>query len=209
MVYHVNMKDWKKVADKNIIEEVINNLKNRNIDVYFVETSEDAKNKVLELIPQGARVLASQSETLNQTGIAQEIENSDNFVSVRKEYMALDKESQAVKIRELRSTPQFIVGSVHAVTQAGEVLIASNSGSQIAAYVYSAEKVIWVIGAQKIVKDIEEGNRRIYDYVLPLESERLNKLYGIPSNVSKLVVYTKEPVKDRVTAIIVNEALGF
>ncbi len=203
------MNDWKKVADKNIIHKVVNNLKNRNIDAYFVETSEEAKKKVLELIPQGARVLASQSETLNQTDIANEIENSDNIVSVRKEYMALDHEKDADRIRELRSTPQVIVGSVHAVTELGEVLVVSNSGSQMAAYVFSAGKVIWVIGAQKIVKDLEEANRRIYDYVLPLESERLKKLYGIPSNVSKLVIYTKEPVKDRVTAIIVNEALGF
>lgn len=203
------MKNWKQLADKKIIEKTIENLRANNINAVFVKTGKDAKEMVLQMIPKGTAVLIGQSKTLEEIGLASEIEESAKFMSVRKEYMSLDHEKDSLRIRELRTAPEMIIGSVHAVTENGEVLIASNTGSQLAAYAYGAGKVIWVIGAQKIVKDLNEGNMRIYDYVLELESERLKKLYGIPSNVSKLLIFNKEPAKDRVTTIIVNEPLGF
>lgn len=203
------MKDFSKLADKNAIEETINNLKPRGINALFFETGKEAKEKVLKLIPKGARVLASASITLEQTGLKDEIDNSGRFVSVRKEYMAFDREKEADKIRISRSTPDFIIASVHAVTKKGEVLIASNTGSQLAGYTAGAGKVIWVVGAQKIVDNLDEGFKRVYDYVLPIESEKLKKLYGVDSNVSKLLIFNKEVVKDRVTLIFVNEVLGY
>ena len=203
------MNDWNKLADKKTVEEVIENLKPRNINAFFVQTSEEAKHKVLEIIPQGARVLASSSQTLEKIGLSQEIDESGKYISVRKEYMGFDHEKEADKIRISRSTPDYIVGSIHAITKKGEALIASNTGSQLAAYVSGAGKVIWVVGVQKIVENIDEGNKRIYEHVLPLESERLKKVYGVPSNVSKLLLYNKEVDPTRVTIIFVNEVLGF
>ncbi len=203
------MNKWNTPADKNLIEETIRNLKPRNINAFFVETGKEAKEKVLELIPQASRVLVNQSQTLNQIGLAEEIENSEKYVSVRKEYMAFDHEKDADKIRVSRSTPDYIVGSIHAITKKGEAIIASNTGSQLAAYVYGARKVIWVVGAQKIVDNLDEGFKRAYEYVLPLESERLKKIYGVPSNISKLLIYDKEVDPTRVTIIFVNESLGF
>lgn len=203
------MKDWNKLADKNTIEETIRNLKPRGINSFFVETGKEAKEKVLELIPVGSRVLASSSQTLEKIGLSQDLDNSGKYVSVRKEYMSFDHEKEAGKIRISRSTPDFIVGSIHAITKQGEVLIASNTGSQLAGYVGGAGKVIWVVGVQKIVKNIDVGFKRIYEYLLPLESERLRKVYGVPSNVSKLLIFNKEITPNRITMIFVNESLGF
>jgi L-lactate utilization protein LutC len=203
------MNDWNKLADKKTIEEVIGNLKPRQINAFFVETGQDAKEKVLEFIPEGSRVLASASVTLETIGIKEEIDDSGKFVSVRKEYMALDREKQSDKIRILRVTPDIVLGSVHAVTEKGEVMIASNMGSQLASYVFGAKKVIWVVGAQKIVKNLDMGFERIYEHSLPLESKRLKKLFGVESNVSKILIYNKEPFPGRTTLIFVNESLGF
>ena len=203
------MNDFSLLADKALVEETITALQPRGITSFFVQTGQEAKAKVLELIPQGARVLASSSQTLEQIGLTDEIDTSDKYVSVRKEYMALDHEKDKDKIRVSRSTPDFIVGSVHAITIKGESLIASNTGSQLAGYVGGAGKVIWVVGVQKIVNSLDDGFKRVYDYVLPLESERLKKLYGVPSNVSKLLIYDKEIVPGRLTIVVVNEKLGF
>ncbi|HYM65148.1 MAG TPA: LUD domain-containing protein [Candidatus Sulfotelmatobacter sp.] len=203
------MNNWNKLVDKKIVEETIENLKSRGIDSFFVETAIDAKEKVLELLPKDSKVLVGQSQTLNEIGITDEIENSDKYISVRKEYTGLDRQKDADKIRILRSTPDIILGSVHAVTESGEILIASNTGSQLASYVSGAGKVIWVIGLQKIVENLDSGFKRVYEYVLPLESERLKKLYGVGSNVSKLLIYNKEVVPGRVTIIFVNQSLGF
>jgi len=198
-----------KLADKKTIEEIIENLKPRNIKAFYVETGAQAKEKVLELIPQGSRVLASSSQTLEKIGLSQEIDNSGKFVSVRKEYMSFDHQTQADKIRISRSTPDYVVGSIHAITKQGESMIVSNTGSQLAAYTSGAGKVIWVVGAQKVVDNLDGAFKRVYDYVLPLESQRLKKAYGVSSNISKLLIYDKEVDPTRVTIIFVNESLGF
>jgi L-lactate utilization protein LutC len=203
------MDKWTKLSSKETIEKTIKALKKNNIDVYFVETEEEAKRKALDLIPEKARVLASQSQTLEKIGLADFIDNSGGFVSVRKEYMALDREKDADKIRIARSTPDVVIGSVHAVTEKGEVMIASNMGNQLAAYAYGAKKVIWVIGTQKIVKNLDMGFERIYEHSLPLESERLKKLYGVESNVSKILIYNREPFPNRTALIVVNRVLGY
>ncbi len=203
------MKDWNKTVDKKIVEEVISNLEPRGIEVFLVDTSSQAKKKVLELVPQKSRVLAASSQTLQQIGLTEEFSDSEKYTSIRKEYMGLDHKKDADKIRVIRSTPDYIVGSVNAITKKGEAIIASNTGSQITAYVGGAKKVIWVIGTQKIVDNLDEGFKRIYEFVLPLESERLKKLYGIPSSVNKLLIFDKEVVPGRVTIIFVNESLGY
>ena len=203
------MRDFSKILDKKTVEETIENLKPRGIEAFFVETESQAKEKVLELIPLKSRVLASSSKTLEKMGLTKELDDSGKYVSVRKEYLSFDHHRQADKIRVSRSTPDYIVGSIQAITKQGEAIIASNTGSQITAYVGGAKKVIWVVGVQKIVDSLDEGFKRIYEYVLPLESERLKKVYGVPSNVSKLLIFNKEVVPGRVTIIFVNEPLGF
>jgi hypothetical protein len=203
------MDKWNKPVDKQTVEETMVNLKARNFNTFFVQNGNKAKEKVLELLPKDSRVLASSSQTLEKIGLSDEIDNSGKYVSVRKEYMGLNHEKEADKIRITRSTPDIIVGSIQAITRKGEALIASNTGSQLAAYVGGAGKVIWVVGVQKIVDNLDEGFKRVYDYVLPLESERLKKVYGVPSNVSKLLIFDKEVNPKRVTIIFVNEVLGF
>lgn len=203
------MDKWIQLPDKETIVKIIEVLKKNNINAYFVETEEEAKQKILDLIPENARVLASQSQTLEKIGLTDLIDNSGKFVSVRKEYMAFNREKEADKIRISRSTPDVIIGSVHAITEKGEVMIASNMGSQLAAYVYGAKKVIWAVGAQKIVEDLDMGFKRIYEHSLPLESERLKKTFGTGSNVSKILIYNKESLPNRTTLILVNRVLGY
>lgn len=203
------MDNWKSLADKNTVDKVITALKERGIEGFFVETGKEAKKKVWEILTPGSRVLTSTSITLETIGLHDEIEKSADIRSVRKEYMALDHQKDGDRIKELRATPDFIIGSVQAVTEEGEVLIASNTGSQIAPYVYSAKKVIWVVGTQKIVKDLDAGMKRLYDYVVPLEEKHMQGLYGRGTNVSKLLIFNKEVALDRVKIIFVNEVLGF
>jgi len=203
------MKDFSKLADKATIEETIKNLKQRNITAFIVENSEEAKNKITELLPKQAKVLASTSITLEETGIKALIDEGSDYISVRKEYMSLDHKKEADKIRILRSTPDIIVGSVHAVTKKGEVIIASNTGSQLAGYVAGAGKVIWVVGTQKVVDNLDEAMKRLNDYVVPQEEKHMQGLYGVGTNVSKLLIFNKEVNPSRVTLIFVNEKLGF
>ncbi len=122
----------------------------------------------------------------------------------------MDSNTQGLEMLTLGAAPEYTVGCVHAVTEDGQIIIASNTGSQLPAYTYSSPHVIWVVGTQKIVKNVAEGMARINEYVLLKESERVKIVYGMEkSNVSKLLIISKEITPGRLTIIFVNEALGF
>lgn len=204
------MRDWGKLATEKSVEKAIRNLEVNGINAVVVGNKEVARKKVLELLPQDAEVMNMSSVTIDSLELPKEINGSGNYDSVKNKLEKMDRKTQGSEMQKLGAAPQYAVGSVHAVTEDGKVLIASNTGSQLPAYSYGASQVIWVAGTQKIVANLNEAMRRIYDYVLPLESERVKKAYGMErSNVSKLLIINKEILPDRLTLIFVKEKLGF
>jgi L-lactate utilization protein LutC len=201
--------EFKKLASPERIHHTAQALEAHGIHTLIAQNGTEAKDLVFSLIPEGAEVLANQSATLDALGISKQIDQSGCYDAVRPKVFALDRNTQGDKMRALRARPAYIVGSVHAVTEDGRVLVASNSGSQIGAYASGAGRVIWVVGAQKIVKDLDEGLRRIEEYSYPLEDARLRAAYGIPSFVSKVLIVNREWPAGRVTMILVNEELGY
>ncbi|MBI2598288.1 MAG: LUD domain-containing protein, partial [Candidatus Diapherotrites archaeon] len=145
----------------------------------------------------------------DQIGLSKEIQESGKFSSVRKKIMSVDQKELRSAMRRMSSAVEYAIGSVHAVTQKGEVIIASNSGSQLAPYAYGAGKLVWIVGAQKIVKNLDEAFKRVYQHSFPLEDERAKKAYGMPSGVNKLLIVNKEIMPDRISIIFVKEHLGF
>jgi len=200
---------WNKIPNDKIIEITEKALKKNGIAVYVVDNRKEALKKALSLIPKGSEVMTMSSVTLDTLGISKEINESGKYNAVRPRLFTMDRTTQAREMAKLGATPDLAIGSVHAVTEDGHVLIASNTGSQLPAYVYAAGKVIWVVGAQKIVKNIDEGMKRLYEYTLKLESKRLKSLYGVKSNVSKILIINKEINPNRITLIFVKENIGF
>lgn len=206
----VGMNMWNTLADKQTAEKTIAALKANGMDALIVETGREAKEKVLSLIPEGSEVMNMTSRTLEQIGVAQEMQQSGKYNSVRNLLMKIDRAKQGKEMKRLEAAPDYTVGSVHAVTQDGKVLVASNTGSQFPAYAYASPHIIWVIGTQKIVKNLEEGLKRMEEHSLPLESERAKKAYGVAgSNIGKILIVNKEVIPGRITIIFVNEKLGF
>ncbi|MBP9719062.1 MAG: lactate utilization protein [Candidatus Levybacteria bacterium] len=203
------MNNWKTIALDTIIEKTATSLEEHGIAVIVVDTPEEAKKTVLKLIPQKAEVMTMTSETLKELGLETELNTSGNYDSVKTKLMTMDRKTQGNEMQKLGAAADYSIGSVHAVTEDGKVLIASNSGSQLPGYAYGSPHVVWVVGAQKLVKDLDEGMKRIYEYVLPLESERAHKAYGVSGSfVSKLLIFNKE-IPGRITMIIVKQPLGF
>ena len=127
---------------------------------------------------------------------------------MRPKLRALNRQTQGDEIRRLGASPDFMAGSVQAVTEDGHVLAASATGGQLGPYVSGAGKIVWVVGAQKIVKNLDEGFRRIEEYVLRLEDERTWKAYSLHTSLNKVLVINKER-PGRITLILVKEELGF
>jgi L-lactate utilization protein LutB len=201
--------DWKTLADDKTIEKTAKALASHGIEAIIAENREDAKAKALALIPDGSEVNCMSSTTLEETGILKDIDEGGRYQSVRKRVMSIADKGARDAARKAASSCQFAIGSVHAVSEDGEVVVVSQSGSQLAPYAFSARNVIWVVGAQKIVKDIESAHRRIGEYVVPLEDARVRKAYGFGTSLNKTLIINKEVVPGRIRMIIVKERLGF
>ena len=168
-----------------------------------------ARGRVRELIPGGASVFTGASETLRLSGIDADINTSGRYDAVRQRGQALDRATQLAEIWRLMSTPDVIVGSVHAVTETGSLVIASASGSQLPGYAGGAARAIWVAGAQKVVPDLPAALRRVEEHCLPLETARAMKAYGRPSAINRLLILNAEPEPGRGTVLLLREAIGF
>ena len=200
---------FSQVASEARINKAAEALKANGIEAIVVQTGKEARTKVLELLPEGAEVFNSTSRTLDTIGLASDIEESGTYEAVRPRLWQFDRTTQANEARKFGSAPDYVVGSVHAITEQGQAIIASASGSQIGVYASGGGTVIWVVGAQKIVRDLEEGLRRIEEYSYPLEDARAREAYGIGSGINKVLIVNREFTPGRITAILVNENLGF
>jgi L-lactate utilization protein LutC len=198
------------LPDSSRVAATARNLEANGFHTIVVSSREEAKAAVERLLPEGAEVFDSTSVTLDETGISRLIQESGKYRAVRPALLKLREAGNKSEQRRLGSSPDFVVGSVHAVTGQGQVVVASGSGSQLGPYAFGAGNVIWVVGTQKIVKDLDEAYRRIYDYSLPKESARARKAYGIPGSfVSKMLIVNREFEPGRITIVLVNERLGF
>lgn len=204
--------DYSKLADKETIEKTIAALKPHGFNAELVETRAAALARVKELIPAGAEVMTGSSTTLNEIGFTDYLKSSEHPWKNLKEAVAQEKdpEKQAVLRKQAVLAPYFL-GSVHAVTQTGELLTASASGSQLPSYAFTSQNVIWVVGTQKIVPSLEEAMKRIREYTYPLEDARMKSTGAAGSNLAKILIQNNEPpfLGRKLTLIFVNEKLGF
>jgi len=202
-------KDFGQLATDESINKTKDALTKNGIDVLVLENGAEAVKKVLQMIPEGSEIMNMSSVTVDSIGLAKEINESGKFNSVRKKFAVMDKKTQGQEMQKLGAAPDWVVGSVHAVSEDGKVIVVSASGSQLPSYAYGSSHVIWIVGSQKIVKDFDEGMERIYEYVFPLENERAKKAYGVGSSINKILVFHKESTPNRIKMIIVKEKLGF
>jgi hypothetical protein len=196
-------------ASKKEVNTVAEALERSGITTGVVDTGELAREAVRSILPVGAEVYNNTSKTLEVIGVAEDIERSGLYQPLRPRLYQMDREMQDREMRQLAAAPDWVVGSVHAATEEGSILIASASGSQIGPIVSGAGHVVLVIGAQKIVRDFYGGLRRIYEYCFPLEDLRARQAYGVSSGVNNVLVVNKAVSPGRITAILVNEVLGF
>jgi hypothetical protein len=168
-----------------------------------------ARTRVKDLIPDGASVFTGASETLRLSGIDADINTSGRYDAVKTRSVALDRVRDLDEIWRLISTPDVIVGSVHAVTETGSLVIASASGSQLPGYAGGAARAIWIVGAQKVVPDLDTALRRVEEHCLPLENARAQQVYGQPSAINHLLILSAESRPGRGTVLLLREAIGF
>jgi len=217
MATFIPTSEFTQLASEEQIAKTMLALEAHGMRAVVFESGEEARAHVLDLIPSGAEVYNSPSRTLELIGLAEDIEHPTRFQSVRARLHALDRVTQRNEMRKLGASPDVLVGSVHAITEQGEVLIASAVGSQLGPAASGAGAVIWVVGTQKLVHTLEDGFRRIREYsyhsalapLLPVENERTHLVYGQATAINKILIVNGEAYLGRITIVLVKQQLGF
>jgi L-lactate utilization protein LutC len=202
--------EWARLADDATLERTRKALQARGIQTALVKDRAEALAWLLKTIPAGGQVMTTSSTTLEEIGFIDLLKSGTHPWRNFKERILAEKDTQKQnELRALSTSVDYYLGSVHAVAETGEVVVASNSGSQLPAYAFNSPHVLWVVGAQKVAKDLESAIRRVRTYVLPLEDARARKAYGAGSSTSKILIIEKEVRPGRLTLLLVKEKLGF
>jgi hypothetical protein len=200
--------DYTAPASNAELETVVANLRARNFDVVVVQTGADAKAEVLKRIPDGTRIHSGKSKTLEDIGVFDTLMGSDEYDFVRKQTLKLDRNTQRREMVTLAATPDLMINSVQALTEAGQLVVVSASGSQIGAISAGGEKLILVVGSQKIVPNLDAAFQRIQEHVLPYEDARLLEMLGIHTAWTRTLILEREFTAGRTTVILVRDPVG-
>jgi len=202
--------DFNSTPSDEDLESVVQNLKGRNFDAIVVQNASEALEKLKAMIPQGSEMHTASSTTLKEIGFMDYVQGDEHEWDYlgKKLYEEKDPVKQGAMRRRFLAADYF-VGGINAISKDGILVLSDRSGSRISAYAHAAGHVIIVSGINKIVENKDEGMKRIKEYVLPLESERAMKAYGVTSNTSKWMIWEREENVDRVKMILIKEKLGF
>jgi L-lactate utilization protein LutC len=195
------------------LQRTITAVQARGIKTELVETKQAALARLQALVPEGAVVMTGGSVTLTQIGFDDLLISGNHpWRNFKADLLA---EKDPVKQFDLRlqgTQAEYFLGSVNAISETGELVFASATGSQLPAYAFTSRNIIWVAGAQKIVPTLDEALRRVREYVLPMEDQR-QKNAGNKNGtfIGRILILEREPayLRRNLNLILVNEVLGF
>lgn len=202
-------KSFGRPASEEALQRAAKALRAHNILAEIVGTAADARAYVIPILPKDQTIFTTTSETVRLSGLDDDINKSGNFRSVRQQLAKLDRQTQMPEMKRLSATPDVVVGSVHAVTEEGQLVVGSATGSQLGPYSAGAGKAVFVVGAQKVVPNLELAMRRLRFYSYPLEDIRARKAYGMPSTLAKILIINSDFPLGRSTVVLIREAIGF
>lgn len=199
----------KLLVDDAAIARTVAGLKGRNVEAMVAENGDQARQMLIDLIPDGAEVFKSTSETLDTIGYSDYIRETDRYKNL---YLEISREPDQGRQRELRrlaSVAEYYVGSVHAIAETGEVIVASGSGSQLGAYVYGAKTVIWVAGVQKICPTLDDALNRVQGFAVERHHEWAVAQGRAAAPLGKLMIFENEQNPERIKMVLIKESLGW
>jgi len=196
------------LPDDQTLAATVVELEEHGFSVEVVDDLDAARAAVLARIPAGASVMTNTSVTLEETGIAEAINNGGPYDAARPKLLALDYATQMPEMKAIAGQADYVLGSVHAITSNGTLVIASASGSQLASLAWGAANVIFVVGAQKLVPDLDAARERIVEHSLKLEDARAFAAYGQNSHVGKVLeIHQEDP--GRIHVVLIRQSVGF
>ena len=197
------------LASETSILKTVESLTQRNINALVVDSTVEALSLLVSLVPRGSDVYCGTSETLDSIGFREYIQNNPDYRSLDREFEMESDPQNKQELRRLSSISEYYVGSVQAISESGEVVVASSSGSQVGAYAFGAKHVILVSGTQKICPSLGDAISRVRGYSTDKHDEWLAEKGIGPSPIGKLLILEKETQIGRITVLLIREDLGW
>lgn len=209
------IKKWKCECDGKRLVDILNE---RKYDAIYVDNISEAKAKVLEIVPEGSSIALGGSVTLNQMDLINTIRNGNYKFYDRYQNLPF---VEIVEIMRQSMVADYLITSTNAITEAGELVNMDCTGNRAAGMIFGPKKVIVVVGANKLVKNMDEALDRIKNVAI-LNSKRIN--HKTPCNESGIcedcfvkgrvcnylsVVNNGAKFPGRFTVIVVGEELGY
>ncbi len=198
---------------KDRFDTVVSSLMSRGISAEFVGNRHEALRRVVDLVPEGATLVTAASVTLHEIGFIDELKSGKHsWRNISAEIRAENDPEKRSLLRKQSVLADYSLGSVNAIAETGEVVIASGSGSQLSPFL-SSRNVIWIAGTQKIVPTLESAVRRVREYCVPKVEEAGMRFSGRSGmgTIGKLLIFENEAahLKRNVRLILVDEVLGY
>ncbi|HVO70332.1 MAG TPA: lactate utilization protein [Aggregatilineaceae bacterium] len=203
--------DYDVLATQTQIERTAAAVKARGIEVEVVNTGADALRRIKQLIPAGATLTTGASITLQEIGLeALLVAKTHPWVNLKDAMLAETDPVKQMELRRQSTLAEYFLGSVHAIAETGEMVVASATGSQLPSYAFASPNVIWVAGVQKITPTLDDAMQRVREYNLPREEQHMKEMGYPGSMIGKLLIFEREaPYLNRhITLILVKEILG-
>ena len=148
---------------------LIKNLENRHFEAYYCKTKEDALQKALELIPEGASVGWGGAMSAEQIGLLDAV-RSGNFNALDRERCNTPEEKEQMALACF-GADVFITGA-NGMSLDGQMVNIDGSGNRVAAIVYGPKTVIVVAGMNKVMDTLDDALQRARTVAAPLNQQR-------------------------------------
>lgn len=210
------IRQWHK---ETLAQKVVDALKKNHFNAEYVETKEDAKKKVLELLENSASIGIGGSMTTIGLDVLEELGKKGK--EVLNHGLASLSPEEKMEVRRRQLTCDCFISSTNAITLDGKLVNVDGTGNRVSAMIFGPKKVVIVAGINKIVADVDSALERIEMYAAPMNNKRLN----LPNPCTKAgicmdcsassricnvtTIIRKKPSLSDINIIIVGEELGY
>lgn len=199
-------------ASQKIVKKTVAALVSKGYEATVVKQGRQALEKIKEIIPRGASVMNGSSKTLQQIGYIEYLKSGQHgWNNLHEKILAEKDPTKQAQLRKQSVLADYYLGSVHALLENGEFIVASNTGSQLPHIVFTSPNLIFVVSTKKIVPDFAQAIERLEKHVVPLENQNMMEKYGTGTKLNKMVVFKGENPRlgRKIRMILVEEDLGF
>ena len=209
------MNEMTRKRNRLLAETVIKGLESRNMTGYYAETSEEALQMALELIPEGASVGMGGCMSAKEIGLTDALRSG--------KYDFIDRDATPNKREAMLATydADYFISSANAMTEDGVIINIDGNANRVSAIAQGPRYVVFIVGMNKICNDVDSAMKRARNVAAPINTQR----FGIstpctrtgscmncksPDTICCQILITRYSRHEgRIHVILVNEDLGY